>query len=349
MSIIAYTGLPGSGKSYNAVANVILPALKADRKVVTNIPLNEDALRQLTQAGEVVEFPVGVLQAEPDRIKDFVTPGCVWVLDEVWRLFPQGVKSDKVPEAFRSLLAEHRHMVDAAGNSVQIVFVVQDLANIGAFARRLIESTFHHTKLSFIGANKRFRVDVYHGQVTGATPSVSNRIREMYGSYDKKITALYSSHTMSDSQNAGANEAPIDKRANILRRPIFLIAPPILLALAWYGVSTLSGIYHKNSGAGSAAAVVAATVGGGKPPQGAQAPQPLGQPVAAYNSASAPSWRLVGVIQVTDHPERDIGVLGDGKRITRVILQNCKLLDGYHWVCPMDGVYYGESGARLAL
>jgi len=42
MSILAYTGLPGHGKSYGVVENVILPALRMKRVVYTNIPLNDE-------------------------------------------------------------------------------------------------------------------------------------------------------------------------------------------------------------------------------------------------------------------------------------------------------------------
>jgi len=38
-------GVPGSGKSYEAVAYHVIPALKAGRKVVTNLPLNVEAIR----------------------------------------------------------------------------------------------------------------------------------------------------------------------------------------------------------------------------------------------------------------------------------------------------------------
>ncbi|ABM32970.1 zonular occludens toxin domain-containing protein [Paracidovorax citrulli] len=38
-------GVPGSGKSYEAVAYHVIPALKSGRKVVTNLPLNLEAIR----------------------------------------------------------------------------------------------------------------------------------------------------------------------------------------------------------------------------------------------------------------------------------------------------------------
>lgn len=37
MAISAYIGIPGSGKSYEAVYNVIIPAFTSGRRVVTNI------------------------------------------------------------------------------------------------------------------------------------------------------------------------------------------------------------------------------------------------------------------------------------------------------------------------
>lgn len=40
-------GIPGSGKSYEAVVYHVLPALKSGRKVVTNLPLNVDAFAKL--------------------------------------------------------------------------------------------------------------------------------------------------------------------------------------------------------------------------------------------------------------------------------------------------------------
>ena len=43
MSIIAYTGLPGAYKTYSAVENWLIPALKDDRTVAHNLRVNEAA------------------------------------------------------------------------------------------------------------------------------------------------------------------------------------------------------------------------------------------------------------------------------------------------------------------
>ncbi|MBD1228961.1 zonular occludens toxin domain-containing protein [Xenorhabdus griffiniae] len=47
MSITAYFGVPGSGKSHECVKSVILPAYMKGRRIVTNIDgINPDAIRE---------------------------------------------------------------------------------------------------------------------------------------------------------------------------------------------------------------------------------------------------------------------------------------------------------------
>jgi zona occludens toxin len=242
VSIIAYTGLPGSGKSYDVVANQIVAALKRNRRVVTNVPLLRDAVRNATPKGEIVEFPMDLIAAEPERLEEYCTPGSVCIIDELWRLFPSGVKTNQVPEIFKSWLAEHRHRVDSRGQAMQIVFVTQDLSQIAAFARQLVEQTFHHTKLSHVGMEGRFRIDIYHGPVTGAVPSTSNRLREVHARYKPEIFLMYKSHTMSESMSSGADESKMDLRGNVLRRPIIWLGLlGVIGAVAW-AVPTLAGL-----------------------------------------------------------------------------------------------------------
>lgn len=57
MAISAYIGIPGSGKSYEAVCNVIIPAFTSGRRVVTNIyGLQKDKIteRYPDATGEII-------------------------------------------------------------------------------------------------------------------------------------------------------------------------------------------------------------------------------------------------------------------------------------------------------
>ncbi|WP_276783363.1 zonular occludens toxin domain-containing protein [Thalassolituus oleivorans] len=245
MSISAYTGLPGHGKSYGVVDNVIRPALEQKREIFTNIPMNSDECLQ-RYGMTVTQFKTDDIIENPNWWTDVFTAGSLIVIDELWRLWPAGLNAKNVRDQDKSFLAEHRHLVGHNGQSTEIIFVTQDLSQIANFARTLVETTFRVTKLSKIGMDNRFRVDVYFGPVTGASPPISKRDREIHGKFDKKIYALYQSHTKSVTGDAG-NERRVDGRFNALgglsiKLGIVLV---ILSAVAAYlGFNRVSVAYH---------------------------------------------------------------------------------------------------------
>lgn len=214
MSITAYVGLPGHGKSYGVVENVIVPACKSMRTVFTNIPCNTELFLD--------RFGIAPVQLDIEDIRDnenwwseVFEPGSILVLDECWRLWPSGLNANKLRETDKSFFAEHRHIVGDSGYSTEIVLVTQDLSQIAAFMRNLIETTFRVTKLSKMGTSKFYRVDVYSGPVTGPVPPVSRREREIPGKFTKETYAFYKSHTK--SKVGAGNESRSDGRFNILK------------------------------------------------------------------------------------------------------------------------------------
>jgi zona occludens toxin len=217
MSIVAYVGLPGHGKSYGIVENVIIPSLKQKRNVYTNIPMNTEKC-QADFGLSVIPFdPVDIIK-NPFWFRDVFIAGSIFVLDEVWRLWPAGLKANVVREEDKIFLAEHRHLVGENGFSTEIYLVTQDLSQVSMFARALVENTFRMVKRSNIGLDNRFRVDVYSGAVTGNKPSANLREREIHGGkFKKEIYAYYKSHTKSQTGEAG-NETRTDQRFNVLGR-----------------------------------------------------------------------------------------------------------------------------------
>jgi zona occludens toxin len=354
MSIFGYVGLPGSGKSYNVVAHVILPALREGRRVVTNVPVYHDKVYELLAKekvaipGVIVDFPISEVSQEPELIKKYVLPGDVFVLDEVWRLWPSGMKANEIPEVYKSLLAEHRHMVDAAGRSCHIVLVVQDLANIAVFARRLVEQTFLHTKMGHMGQQGRFRVDIYQASMTGVIGPVKQRLRESYGSYSADVWDLYKSHTLTEAKTSGANEKAIDKRGNILRSPMIMYGlPAVVLAMigACYVLSKhIDQMTHPPAppkGVPSAAHpgyidTVHQSAGGG-----VLGHLPLSEP-------SRVNFRVMGSIEVPGDPSRSRAILQSttGQTISRA-MTHCRYVDTDFLECEVDGVWYGVAGASL--
>jgi zona occludens toxin (predicted ATPase) len=349
VSIFAYTGLPGSGKSYSVVEQQILPALKAGRLVVTNLPVKRDLICADLgiQPDMLREFPAEAVAAEPNKIFDAAPNGSVLVLDEVWRLFPAGLKTNQVPEAFKTVFAEHRHRVDVSGQSMQIVLVTQDLAQIAAFARQVVETTFRTVKLTSIGLSTRFRVDVFAGPKSGPNPNPDSALRQIPGRYRKEIYRYYVSHTQSESETEGADETAVDKRANILRRPLMLAAPLVIVGLVWFGIDRLWNVKQ--------------SFGPSRPPESApaggrsQTPQAAGRSgvigvragVGAASGAAAKSSSpdIQVLMEVADRrdPKRGTAYLSVGARVVEISVGECRRVQR-SLQCLYEGEYYDGVG-----
>jgi zona occludens toxin len=353
MSIVAYTGGPGAGKSYMAVEHQILPMLKAGRIVCTNIPLKLDLIRRDVPGCDLREFPVQTIATQPEMMAEAVPPGAILVLDEVWRLFPSGLKANQVPEQFRSFFAEHRHRLDAKGNATQIVLVTQDLAQIGMFARQLVESTFRVVKLSTIGIpfSNRYRVDMFAGPVSGPNPNTAAAIRQVFGRYDKRIWQYYISHTQSQvtEDDVAPNEAGSDKRANVFKRPFYVILPFATVALVgllvWGCVYLVHHFKHEEkpvAAANTRASVASPGVVSG--PTASLAPSILTRGDAKLHGAS--DWHIVGTLENSEHPERSWALLteGDRGRRARVALKHCIRGEEDSMRCEFQGFWYTEAG-----
>jgi zona occludens toxin (predicted ATPase) len=350
VSILAYVGFPGCGKSYSVVEQQLLPALRAARMVVTNLPLNMDRIKRDFPQADVREFPTASVVGQPELILDAVPPGALLILDEVMKLFPAGTKANQVPEPYRLMFAEHRHRVDAAGQSTQIVLIAQDLNQIGTFCRQLVEQTFRMTKLSTLGipSSKRFRVDMYPGPQCGPNPPAAQRIRQVFGRYKKEVYQYYISHTQSEANtDDGADEEKVDRRANVFKKPFLVMLPIIAIVgfgFIWFKGGYLLDKYHKKPDASSAAAG-----GAGRPAESAPArPSVFGAALAKVEGAG--DWRVVGTLKNVQHPEKSIAILRSEslKASVPVSLSQCSGGEGDQALhCRYDGFSYSESGRPL--
>lgn len=334
MAIDAYTGIPGAGKSHGVVENVIIPALKEGRLVVHNMPLNEAEILRLAGAGALRKLPDNV--TIDDIIKDFPA-GAVLVLDEAWKFLPAGLKANNIPEPVRGFFAMHRHMVGEDGKSTDIALSCQDLSQLAAFLRDLVEQTFRYKKQTVIGRRDRYRCDVYQGPVTGPHPPISKRINELHGKYRPEIYACYRSHTLSTTGQAG-QEQKIDKRGSLLsgfRFKVTLASLVLLIPLFFAARHTFYAISPRHAERSEAGRGEMAS--GGKP-------LPPSVPAVPVDSSA---WRLAGFI----HTRHGGFYLVEGEHgARRVSVSACSvdlagntscLVDGSHvteWTGPEPGV-----------
>lgn len=243
MAINAYTGLMGSGKTYEVVSSVILPAIKAGRDVVTNIyGLNQDLVyKHLEQPDKGCEFgKIRIVQNEDVEKPDFfprsetdetslVRHGNLVAIDEAWRFWG----SNKWPQEHMIFFREHRHYVDARGISCDMALMVQDITDLDKRLKNVIEMSFGFTKLKSLGFSSRYRIEVYEGSKLYK----SKRTSWSSKTYNKKIFPLYKSYASDSVQGI---EKSIDGRQNLLKSGAFFIpvvVAVVLISLGWWKLS----------------------------------------------------------------------------------------------------------------
>lgn len=235
MSIVGYSGLPGSGKSYGVVENVVIPALASGRHIITNIPLKLGRLSDDYPKGKVTIFDNREAEDDPGFFDLERHPaGVVWIIDEAWRFWKSGMKSTNIPQCQKEFFTEHRHNVGPDGRTNEIVLVTQDLAQLCAFVRGLVEETYRAVKLTAIGQKNKYRVDVYMGAATGQKPG--QPMRQLYGSYKPEIYQYYKSHTRNKTDFAAGMEEKADDRANVLKHPLIKFGIPVAIVIMAFGV-----------------------------------------------------------------------------------------------------------------
>jgi zona occludens toxin len=240
MSIVAYTGLPGSGKSYGVVESVILPSLEAGRTIVTNIPLKVGTLSDDYPSGKIISFKSDV-DNEFFSSENMVA-GAVYVIDEAWRWFPSGVKANQVPTEQKQFFTEHRHFVGDDGKTCEIVIVTQNLNQVAMYVKALVEETYISKKLGAVGKKNNFRIDVYTGVAEGVTPKGAP-VRQLFGKYKKEIFRYYSSHTQNKTEYTTGEEVKVTDRTNIFKSWRFkftaIFAPLLLIGGFYFSYQTI--------------------------------------------------------------------------------------------------------------
>jgi zona occludens toxin len=240
MSIKAYVGRMGSGKTYEVASVVIYKALASGRRVVSNIAgLDIEAYKDLMLAEGVPEDRIGQLvqvshedvtkpefwrtdKDEAEGVDSFIQPGDLVALDEIWR-FWEGFAGRKMPERVMNFYRMHRHFTHPeTGTACDVAIITQDVLDIARKVRAVIEETYYMEKLTAIGSTRRYRVDIFQGTRTSRKP-----LRSLQRSYDPRFFPLYSSHSQKKEGDADAVEENIDQRGNILKGALFKIILPV--------------------------------------------------------------------------------------------------------------------------
>ncbi len=317
MPIFAYVGRPRSGKSYEVVSVVILGALRDGRRVVSNIAgLDYAAMVDMLLAEGVPIEKIGKLasvtneqvakpsfwrtdQDEASGFESFIQPGDLVALDEVWRFFPRG-RGAIEPRA-QNFFRMHGHMPDPkTGYICQIALISQSIRDFNGNVCDVVEQTYRMVKLSKLGLDQSYRVEIYEG----GNVRRADFIRELVRQYDPKYFALYRSHSQKKEGAAAADEKKADDRGNVLKSALFRLGLPLAAVMFLFGGL---GLYRFFNPAAKKPSEVTE----------AAAPTPGKSKPAAERPKQADDWRVAGFV---DGGQGTIVLLDGGQMRTRFLV-----------------------------
>lgn len=319
MPINVYCGVMGSGKTYEVTKNVIVPAIRKGRNVVSNISgLNETAIHEyivhkwgdpleklgsirLCEDSDIIEVTetTRVLKAsflpwnasDGDK-KSFVKAGDLVVIDEAQRYWDT---TAKLPKAHLLFFTEHRHFAHPETKvTCDLVLMLPSMALLHRALKSIAELSFCCTKLKAVGAPKSYRIEMWEG----TKQTRKDRQRVEVRPYDKDVYPLYQSY-----EGGAGKEHVVDKRQQITS-PAKIAAFAVLLLLCFGGTSFwLYRLLHRHSAQPASVAAATATAapaagsfqvasrvtGAG----GVELAVPRVPPVVL-----SPDWRLAGFVQV---------------------------------------------------
>lgn len=243
----AYVGLPGHGKSYTSVMDVIVPALKDDRKIITNVPVIIDGLKDHLKKNELKVQLVETDDLKDENFLESLDGGSVIVIDECSDLWPSGLKTANIPVKTREFFSKHRHKT-LDGISQEIVLIVQDLSMVCSFVRSLVERTYQVNKLIEVGQSDRFRIDIYRSGVTGTRPPDRFFQHSKHNKFDKELASkLYISNTLGDGNG---EDKSVDKSFSIFNRKFYFYCACWVLAcfvVFFVGYNFITGLTSDNT------------------------------------------------------------------------------------------------------
>lgn len=223
--IKCFCGVPGSGKSYEAV-QTILDAAKQGRKIYTNIDGFDDSECKEFQKNycNLTDFQLDttihfLTKEQVFNFWEFVENGSLIVIDEIQLNFSNRDWSSEGNRSFVRWAEVHRH------HGFDLIMLTHSTEKIDKHVRSLIDWTYVYDKVNYFGSlvknrytKNAFKFDQDKGK------AIKSNIRQ----YDPAVFPCYKSYVSEDIKEMG-----IGQGINVLKHPIFLVIP-VLIGLFIY-------------------------------------------------------------------------------------------------------------------
>lgn len=234
--IIFHEGLPGSGKSYEALVKHIIPSLEKGRKVYARLNgFNYEKVSELT--GKTVEelesLYTEITEEQVLTVYDIVENDSLLVLDELQNFFPSG--RQKLSDEMTRFIAEHRH------RGMDIICMGQALADVHTTWKRRTERKISFLKLSMVGMDSKYKWEMYQGSINGVKGDVVfKKIKSGVEKYDSKYFGSYLSHQLTTDNT----DVYSDDRVNIFKTKQFMFYIPIFICVIAFAIYFLTSFFN---------------------------------------------------------------------------------------------------------
>ncbi|WP_429132310.1 zonular occludens toxin family protein [Aeromonas veronii] len=241
--LIFHEGLPGSGKSYEALVSHIIPRLKEGRTVDAYIEgLNFEKIAELAEITleECQDQLKQITREQVPAINEHVRDKSLVIIDESQNFWPTG--RQRLPDPIIQFITEHRH------RGLDVVLMGQNLNDVHSMWRNRIDKKFVFMKLDAVGQAKRYSWTSYKGSLRADGQRSRIEFEKLTGGirqYDPKYFGSYASTTSEDTE-MGVYE---DDRTNIFKSAKFKYGIPIAALLfiggLWFAVDTMLNFNSK--------------------------------------------------------------------------------------------------------
>ena len=220
MSIVLYSGTPGSGKSLNASAKV-RACLKWYCPVIGTFHINEECLYKNSKYSYTY---VNVYKLTPQFLVDYAKKNLpkkknpegsfLLVIDEAQRIFNPRSWNSADRKDWITFFAEHRHL------GYDIILISQNDRMLDRQIRGLIEYNVIHRKMSQFGIlGKIFSLFLGQFVVVEVWYPLKEKISATFFRGEKKLYNFYNSfEDFSDPDGNGANGAPVSEGSENIER-----------------------------------------------------------------------------------------------------------------------------------
>ncbi|MBS1188800.1 MAG: zot [Rhodocyclaceae bacterium] len=293
--IIVHEGMPRSGKSYAAVKDHLIPALKKGRRIYARIDgLNYAQLAEL--AGITEEECRGLLselteeQCAKLEQQEFQKDALI-IIDEAQNYWPQG--RAQLPVPVLKWIAEHGH------HGFDVLLMCQLLKDVHRAWVNRSNRKLQFIKKDVVGKANEYKWIMYHGSPDSKGNVKFAEVQKGDHPYEEQYFGAYKSH----SDGTENKENYEDDRVNIWKSPMFRKWLPLLGLLGLLGFGYV--MYLFNGG-----------ITAEKKPQAAKAEAPKGMPAPAPASLSAPAPVVTPAPRAAPLPEPEPKERQDRNRLT---------------------------------